>query len=315
MLQQAFISRVLSACACAALATLSARAEEPYPALPPATHASPGIVSVMNSFFAAKSGKDLAATMGHFAGPDVIYIDAILGSRYSSHDNLQAMFGRYMPRWPEAAKSYPTRVIGDENSAIVFFTDTPEMFGNEIRIMAAVTLDDGKVVRWVDYWDGRHFGREATLKFRRPAAEFTTTYDDGVGSEAASPALKAVLSRLSDALATGDVPAATALFGPDAVFEDMTLRMQILGPIAIGKYLDRSLASVPYGSGSKMVHVVGSEQGGGYEWEANDSAVRRGITAVELDAQGRITRLTALWDGTAKSDDAMDALIHAVIER
>jgi hypothetical protein len=53
--------------------------------------------------------------------------------------------------------SYPTRISGDMHSAVVAFTDTPELFGGEIRILAAIDFKDGKVVRWIDYWDGRSF--------------------------------------------------------------------------------------------------------------------------------------------------------------
>jgi hypothetical protein len=29
--------------------------------------------------------------------------------------------------------------------------DTPELFGGELRILAAVDFADGKIIRWVDY--------------------------------------------------------------------------------------------------------------------------------------------------------------------
>ena len=59
--------------------------------------------------------------------------------------------------------------------------DTPELFGGELRILAAVDFRDGKIVRWVDYWDAaappgrrhcrREHGRAQTigdLRSRRP---------------------------------------------------------------------------------------------------------------------------------------------------
>jgi hypothetical protein len=51
------------------------------------------------------------------------------------------------------------------------------------------------------------------------------------------------------------------------------------------------LATVPYGKGAKLVHVVGSDQGGGFEWTNADSAVKRGIVAIDLNAAGQIERL------------------------
>lgn len=56
-----------------------------------------------------------------------------------------------MPTWPAWAKSYPTRIIGDATSAVVFFTNTPGLFGpSEMRTIGVVNLQHGKIVRWVD---------------------------------------------------------------------------------------------------------------------------------------------------------------------
>lgn len=70
--------------------------------------------------------------------------------------------------WAESGgKSYPLRILGDTNSAIVFFRNTPELFGDEIRVISSFTLKHGKIVRVVDYWDGR---RNAAIKLRDPNA-------------------------------------------------------------------------------------------------------------------------------------------------
>ncbi len=95
--------------------------------------------------------------MKHFA-PNVVYIDAILGWPFYNHADLKAVLKQFMPKWPDTAKSYPTRVLGDMNSAVIEFTDTPELFGGEGRVYAAIDFKDGKIVRQVDYWDGRNFG-------------------------------------------------------------------------------------------------------------------------------------------------------------
>ncbi|HEV8420479.1 MAG TPA: hypothetical protein VGR13_03910, partial [Actinomycetota bacterium] len=55
------------------------------------------------------------------------------------------------------------------------------------------------------------------------------------------------------------------------------------------------LADVPYGQGSVLRHVVGGSHGGGFEWTAADGRV--GITAIELDGDGLIARITSVYDG------------------
>src|SRR5258708_12089836 len=78
------------------------------------------------------------------------------------------MWEQYMPQWPAGAKSYPTQILGDMTSAVVFVTDTPELFGGEIRAISIAHLADGKIVRLVDYWDGRGFGAELAGALRVP---------------------------------------------------------------------------------------------------------------------------------------------------
>jgi hypothetical protein len=58
-----------------------------------------------------------------------------------------------MPNWSRPARSYTTGVLANATSALVRMTDTPELFGGELRIIAAVDFADGKIVRWVDYRD------------------------------------------------------------------------------------------------------------------------------------------------------------------
>ena len=51
-------------------------------------------------------------------------------------------------------------------------TDTPEMFGGELRILAAVDFADGKIVRWVDYWDASAYDSGLYGQMRAPADRF-----------------------------------------------------------------------------------------------------------------------------------------------
>jgi hypothetical protein len=221
----------------------------------------------------------------------------------------------YMPKWPPSGLSYPTRISGDTHSALVAFTDTPELFGGEIRILAAIDFKDGKVVRWIDYWDGRSFGAETAAKMRTPAEKFPTNFDYDVESDGASAKIKDVTRKLADAFAAGDAKTADDLFSPDAVYLDRALRVRVLGKLAIGQYLSRVLATVPYGKGAKLMHVVGSDQGGGYEWTNAHSSVKRGVVAIDLNGSGQIQRLDATWDNGVMSDGDLQELVLQSIEK
>jgi len=91
----------------------------------------------------------------------------------------------------------------------------------------------------------------------------------------------------------------------------LTLRAQVLGRLAIERYLRRALAKLPAGAGSALLHVVGGDMGG-YEWQATPAyraSVRRGISAITLDQDAKITRLTTVWDGAVIPDADIKALI------
>lgn len=115
---------------------------------------------------------------------------------------------------------------------------------------------------------------------------------------------------MAAAFSAGDATAAAALFTPDAVFEDMSLHTRVEGQLQIGRYLTRGLAQLPYGTGASVAHVVGSDEGGGYEWHAAASAapLLRGNTALELDGAGAISRLTTIYDSYQLSDTTYHTL-------
>jgi hypothetical protein len=95
----------------------------------------------------------------------------------------------------------------------------------------------------------------------------------------------------------------------------MALHSQILGRLAIQRYLTRALGKLPYGGSASVAHVVGGDLGGGYEWHAAQGfPQRRGNTAIELDKQGRITRLTAVYDSGLFTDDAYRQLVQLAAE-
>ena len=95
----------------------------------------------------------------------------------------------------------------------------------------------------------------------------------------------------------------------------MALHNQVLGRLAIQRYLTRALAKEPYGAGASLAHVVGSDQGGGYEWRAAPGfPMRRGATALALDASGQITRLTVVYDSSLLSDADYRSMAQLSIE-
>ena len=297
------------------LTAASLRADPLYPDVVNTSHATPQAASFFKSYFTAKSEHKPVPTTDHFSDAHLTYIDAALGWPFYSKKGMTDLFEQYMPKWPPTGLSYPTRISGDTHSALVAFTDTPELFGGEIRILAAIDFKDGKIVRWIDYWDGRSFGAAMAAKFRTPADKFPTNFDYDVASDGASAKIKDAAQKLAAAFASGDAKAAAALFSYDAVYLDRALRARILGKLAIGKYLSRVLATAPYGKGAKLVHVVGSDQGGGYEWTNADSSVKRGIVAIELNSAGQIDRLDTTWDNGVMSDADLQALVLQSIEK
>jgi hypothetical protein len=296
--------------------TVCAAADDPgkaaFPEIADCSHATAGATAFFHSFFTAKSRHSVEATMDHFSRLKLMYVDATLGWAFDSYDAMTAVFATYMPKWPPSGLSYPTRILGTEHSALVAFTDTPELFGGEIRVLAAVDMEGGKVVRWIDYWDARSFGADLASTLRTPADKFPTDFKETSVAGNASARIRAAATNLQAAFAGNDAKRAASLFSYDAVYEDMAVRTQILGRSAIERYLGRALGKLPAGEGSSLLHVVGGDMGGGYEWQASpacQTTVRRGITALELNQDGEISRLTTVWDGAMIPDPQLRALV------
>jgi hypothetical protein len=281
-----------------------AQVKAPYPDIAETSHASPAATSAFRRFFTAKSAHRPAELMQSFNKTGVLYIDVTSGGIWPSWEALNQIFTGFLPKAPPAAMSYPVRILGDGRSAIVAFTDTPELFGRELRILGAVSFDEhGKIIRWMDYWDGRSSGAKNSI-----GPNYPTDFHDNVGS--ATGRIAETAAKLQQAFAAGDAQAAAGMFSGDAVYEDMALHGQILGRLAIQRYLSRALAKVPYGPGASVAHVVGADAGGGYEWHAGQGfPQRRGNTALELDASGKITRLTVVYDSSLFPDADYRALV------
>ena len=271
------------------------RSEELYPQIADSSHAAPETAAFFTSYFTAKSRHDAAKTMAHFSPDLITYTDATLGWDLGGFDGVKKIFDLYMPKWPASGKSYPTEILGGPGSALVSFTDTPELFGGELRIVGAIDLKNGKIVRWVDYWDSRSLDHAVDAQLRQPPGKFATDLNENAVRNSASAKLQVIAAQMQKAFTGDDAKAAAGLMSYDATYEDMTLRTKVRGRAEIERYLARALAKAPFGSGSKLRHVVGGDLGGGFEWLASSGVA--GITAIRLGADGKITVMTTVYDG------------------
>jgi TAT (twin-arginine translocation) pathway signal sequence len=280
------------------------------------SHATPEVVRFFAAYFRDKSSGDPDATMAHFTPKPFAYIDAILGWPFYTWPELHDLFATVMPGWPEGARSYPTRIIGDATSAVVYFTNNAGLFGpSEMLSIGVVNFAHGKAARWIDYWDGRHFGIANLDGAKLPDDEFPADFRESLVGETADPRLRRVAAALNQALASGDHAGAAALFAPDATFTDLVAHVQVAGTRHITSFLTQAGPLLPYAAGgTKVRHTVGSAAGGGYEWTAT-GAVPRGLNTLELDRSGKITDFAAMWDGARATDDHLLRLAAAAIER
>lgn len=281
------------------------------------SHATTDVTVLVRDYLARKSEKDPDGTASFFSHSSLTYIDAVLGWSFYGWESMRAALGQFMPNWPKDGKSYPARVLGDSTSAIVFFTDTEGLFGpSEIRAVGVINFSHQKITRQIDYWDGRHFGISDTAKLKVSADKFPADFRESTVGETAAPTMKNVSAKLARALRAGDGASAAELFAPAAVFEDIPAHLQIIGPRSIGSYLAGAASLLPYtGGGTAVRHTVGSAVGGGYEWTASDGPVPRGVIALDLDGSAKITRLTAMWDGSLVDDSTLISLAQKAIER
>jgi hypothetical protein len=280
-----------------------------YPAEPDTRHASAETVTFFDSFFAAKNSHVVADTMAHFSPEVVTYTESILGWPLDGFEVIEQTFAQHMPTWPATALSYPTRILGGTGSVLVAFTDMPELFGAELRLLGAVDFKDGKIVRWVDYWDSSAFDGDLYAQLRTPAESFPTDLKDGAVPTRAAADLVETATRLQRAFASTDASAAGALLHTDVVMEDMALRVRVIGRLETVTYLGRVLGRAPYGESSALRHVVGGSRGGGFEWTAGaETGGLVGITALERDTDGLITRITSVYDSRQLGPDRKLAL-------
>ncbi len=259
-------------------------------------------------FFAIKTSADVEGTMAYFSPQLATYTDATLGWGLHGYEPLKAAFEQFMPGWRPPARSYTTRILANEESALLHMVDTPELFGGELRILAAVDFEDGKIIRWLDYWDSSAYDGELYAQYRTPEDSFPRDLKDTQVPSRAAAAITSAATGLLGALSAGDPAAAGALLHTDVVLEDMALRTQVLGRLEATAYLARVLDAVPYGRDSTLRHVVGGDHGGGVEWTSADGLT--GITALELDG-GLVRRMTSTYDSRQLEPARKAALVQA----
>jgi len=283
----------------------------PYPSgVTDTSHCTPEVAGIFRGFFTAKSEHDAASLMSYFSTANTTYMDACLGVSFPSWEAVKDFFTPYFARLPAAAISYPLRIVGDARSAAIDFVDAPAFFGQEIRALSSVTFDSNhKIIRWVDYWDGRGSLIQNTIASTYPA-------DFRDSEQNADSAVVQATQALQAAFAAGDAAAAVALMSVDVVHEDMAAHTRLRGQFQAQRYYTRALRQLPYGPGAALVHAEGSSQGGGYEWSASPDAapMRRGHTCVELDEAGKISRLTAIYDSSLLSYAAYQSLAGLAAE-
>jgi hypothetical protein len=57
-------------------------------------------------------------------------------------------------------------------------SNSPQLFGHELRVISAWDFRDQKIDRQVDYWDGLHFTIAATQQLRALTAQFPTEFGE-----------------------------------------------------------------------------------------------------------------------------------------
>jgi hypothetical protein len=225
------------------------------------------------------------------------------------------VWAHYMPTWG-AGRSYPTRMLGEVHggtgSVMVEFTDTPELFGADMRVLGAVDVVHGKITRWADYWDSAAYDGTRYAQIKRPPVDPPPALRSAPA--ATSARIRDVSATLVARLAGGDTAGAAALFSYDGVFEDRSLHVHIGGFPALKRYLARVNQQSPFGRGVTLGHVVGGDVGGGFEWASSSSSVKTGAAALALNAAGQITRATIVYDSRDLAAGSRHALAALTLE-
>jgi hypothetical protein len=181
----------------------------------------PGLAGVLGAYFEAKSAHDPGRTTDYYRSPETAHVDVPLAWTFDGWDSISAMFATYMPQWPDDAVSAPSRIGGNDRGAVVFFTNSAGMSGeSEIRSVGVVSFEDGKITRWADHWDARHFGLANFDAMRTPDAQYPQDFREELAWEPAEPAFAALVDQFAGALCEGDWTTLSSLLAPRVTFTD-----------------------------------------------------------------------------------------------
>ena len=288
---------------------------EAFPTIVDVRHANEEAADLFKRFFATKSRLDCNAIMEFISRDLSVYTDVTLGWELNGYDALKEVWAKYMPTWGEG-RSYPTRILGEVNggsgSVMLEFTDTPELFGCDLRVSAAVDVINGKITRWADYWDSAAYDSKDLDALKQPRADPPLSLS--VGPAATSARIRDVVSKFVEMVSAGNTAGAATLFSYDGVFEDRSLNTKIVGLPAISRYLARVNHTSPFGRGLLLGHVVGGDVGGGFEWASPSSSVKAGATSLSINAEGQITRANIVYDSRDLSAAARNELAGLMFE-
>ena len=110
--------------------------------LPDTSHSTDALAAHLRGYFQAKSDRNLAWQTSYYARPTLWYVAPDTGRYWTHWQKFHDAIAELYPTWPQGSNSYPTRMLGDTTSAIVFFTDTPGMFGpGQVRNASAINFD------------------------------------------------------------------------------------------------------------------------------------------------------------------------------
>jgi ketosteroid isomerase-like protein len=283
-----------------------------------ATHTTAGLAAFFASYFTAKSTKDLDAMMTHFSPDVATYSDAVMGWAVDGYDAIRRGYAMRNEQ-PEHGLSYPTLILGSLNhgdgSALVAFTNTPEIVGGELHILASIDIRDSTIVRQVDYWDSTDFPDPLYTEQRTAAEQFPREYKETQVGICADPIIIEIATHLHTAIAAGDAAAAASVFDYDAILEDRSLRIQVIGRSAIQRFFETTLSHHPLGVESRLRHIVGGVAGGGFEWHAAPQfGAADGITALTLDTDADITHAAIVYDSRQLDPRDRTSLIRAATQ-
>jgi limonene-1,2-epoxide hydrolase len=207
---------------------------ETFPTIVDTRHANKEAIDLLNRFFATKSRHDSDATMEFISRDLSVYVDATLGWELNGYDALKEVWAKYMPTWGEG-RSYPTRILGEVNggtgSVMLEFTDTPELFGADMRVLGTVDVVDGKITRWADYWDSATYDGKRFEEIKRTPSDPPLALRSKPA--ATSARIRDVASKFVEMVSGGNTAGAATLFSYDGVFEDRSqgfLRSIVISP-------------------------------------------------------------------------------------